>query len=392
MNDVLISGASVAGPALAHWLTRHGYSVTIVEKAPELRDGGYAVDFRGRAHLTVLRRMGILDQVHAARTGLGPFTLVNADGEPLVELPGDLFSGDIEILRGDLGRILYDLTKDRAEYRFGDSIAALEEDGDGVTVTFDSGPTRRFDLVIGADGLHSNVRRLAFGPEERFVRHLGLHTAVFSTGNLLGLDHAGLGHNAPGRVVGFYSARHDTEGRAVFFWGSPELEYDRYDTAAQKRILAERYADVGWVTPRLLAALDDAPDFYFDAVAQVRMDTWTRGRVALAGDAAHCPSPLSGMGTGLAMVGAYVLAGELVAAGGDHRVALPRYERVMRPYAQGCLRLGQGAANFMVPPNRLMNWFVRANYRVLPYLPWKGLMARAARNAAEGVDLPDHGL
>ncbi|AQZ68727.1 unnamed protein product [[Actinomadura] parvosata subsp. kistnae] len=389
-RDVLISGASVAGPALAYWLRRHGFNPTVVERAPALRDGGYAVDFRGRAHLTVLRRMGILQAVEQARTGMGSMWYVNDAGQPQAKLPADLFSGDVEILRGDLARILYDATRQGTEYVFGDSITSLTEDADGVSVTFERSAPRRFDLVVGADGLHSNTRRLAFGPEERFVRHLGVYCAIFTTANHLGLDHVGHAYRTGSRLVAMYSARHNAEAKAVFYFGSPLLDLDRRDVARQQDVLAEHFTGNGWQSDHLLREMRRAPDFYFDSVGQVRLDRWTRGRVALLGDAAYCPSSLSGMGTGLALVGAYVLAGELAAAGGDHRVAFARYEEELRAYAEGCLKMGDGVAKLMIPSSRLAASLLNRYYKIMPYLPGKNMAANIARKAAENITLRDY--
>ncbi|MFC5830558.1 FAD-dependent monooxygenase [Nonomuraea insulae] len=387
--DILISGASVAGPALAFWLNRYGHRTTIVERAPSLREGGYSVDFRGEAHLTVLRRMGVLDAIEQAQTNMGAMWNVNVDGKKLVAMPGDLFAGDVEILRGDLARILYDATRLSTEYVFDDSIASIDQDRDGVTVGFERGPTRRFDLVVGADGLHSNVRSLAFGPESAFVSHLGLYCAVFTTDNYLGLDHTGHAYNSPGRMVALYSARENTEAKALFWFGSPVLDYDRRDVAGQRELLARAFEGVGWEAPELLRRMRRADDFYFDSISQVRLDSWSRGRVVLLGDAAACPSPLSGMGTGLAMISAYVLAGEL-AAEPDHRAAFERYEREVRDYATGCQESAVGVAKFMVPENRFMAWFMNQNYRLLPYLPWKGMMAKSVRKTASAITLKDY--
>jgi 2-polyprenyl-6-methoxyphenol hydroxylase-like FAD-dependent oxidoreductase len=390
MKNILISGASIAGPALAHWLARYGFTVTVVENTPGFRDGGYAVDFRGEAHLTVLRRMGILDDVERAKTGMGAMAYVNKDGEPVAWMPADLFAGDVEILRGDLARILHDATRGTTEYVFGDSIAALDEDAGGVTVTFERSAPRRFDLVIGADGLHSNVRRLAFGPEERFVRGLGVHCAIFTVPNHLGLQYAGHVYRTGGQLASVYSARHNTEARAAFYFGSPDTDVHRRDLEGQQQILTERFAGTGWECDRLLAEMRHAPDFYFDSVGQVRMDAWSRGRAALLGDAAYCPSSLSGMGTGLAMVGAYVLAGELAAARGDHRVAFARYEDVMRDYAAGCQKMGDGVAKLMMPSSRAAVALLNRYYKLLPYLPGKNMAAKIGRRTAEAIALPDY--
>ncbi|MFD7913244.1 FAD-dependent monooxygenase [Streptomyces sp. NPDC059752] len=388
--SVLISGASVAGPALAHWLHRYGFTTTVVERAPALRDGGYAVDFRGKAHLSVLRGMGILEAVERARTGTGSMAYVNKAGKPQAKLPADLFAGDVEILRGDLARILYEATAPHTEYVFGDSVTSLTEDAEGVTVTFERGAPRRFDLVIGADGMRSTTRRLAFGPEERFVRHLGVHCAIFTTANRLGLDHTGQAYRTAGRLVAMYSARHNTEAKAVFYFASPLLDLDRREVARQQAVLAEQFAGNGWESDRLLEDMRCAPDFYFDSVGQVRMDSWSRGRVALLGDAAYCPSSLSGMGTGLALVGAYVLAGELAAARGDHRAAFARYEAELREYAAGCQKMGDGVARLMVPGSRLTATLLNRYYKVMPYLPGKDMAARIARRTAENITLRDY--
>ncbi|MFI6176507.1 FAD-dependent monooxygenase [Nonomuraea sp. NPDC051191] len=391
--DILISGASVAGPALALLLTRSGHRVTVVERAPALREGGYSVDFRGEAHMAVLRALGILADVERLQTHMGDMSYVNESGRKLASVPGDLFSGDVEILRGDLARILYDATKDRTEYVFGDSITSLAQDADGVTVTFERGATRRFDLVVGADGLHSNVRSLAFdAPEAAVTSHLGLYCAVFTLDNYLDLDHTGLLYSTPGKTVGLYSARNNTEAKAMFYFGSQPLEHDRRDVTRQKELLAEAYRGVGWETPTLLRKMWEADDFYFDSTSQVHLDSWSRGRVVLIGDAACCPSPLSGMGTGLALVGAYVLAGELAAAGGDHRAAFARYEQEVRGYATGCQKSAVGVSKFMVPESRLMAWFMNQNYKIMPYLPWKGMMAKSVRKTASAITLKDYGL
>ncbi|MFF2194126.1 FAD-dependent monooxygenase [Streptomyces sp. NPDC058157] len=389
-RTVLISGASVAGPALAFWLHRHGFVPTVVERAPALREGGYAVDFRGEAHLTVLRRMGILDELRAARTGTGSMSYVDSAGRPRAKLPADLFAGDLEVLRGDLARILHDATKEHTEYVFGDSVTSLTEDADGVHVTFERGAPRRFDLVVGADGLHSHTRGLVFGPEERFVRHLGVHCAVFTTANHLGLDRTGHAYRTAGRLVAVYSARGNTEAKAVFYFASPRLDLDRHDVAGQQELLTERFAGNGWQSDHLLEQMRHAPDFHFDSVGQVCMDGWSRGRVVLLGDAAYSPSSLSGMGSGLALVGAYVLAGELAAARGDHRTAFTRYEREMRGYAEGCRKMGDGVAKLMVPGSRLLAGLLNRYYKVMPYLPGKEMAAKIARRAAENITLRDY--
>src|ERR1700691_3405969 len=205
-RDILISGASVAGPALAWWLARHGLRPGIVERSGQLRGGGYAVDFRGEVHLRVLAQMGLLEQVRARQTHLSSLSYVDDRGQPVASMPAVFFAGDVEILRGDLAEILYQATRDGTQYIFGDSVTSLDQDPDGVRVTFEHAAPRTFDLVIGADGVHSNIRRLAFGPEDGFARDLGLYASIFSTPNFAGLDRAGVMYSVPGRTAGLFAA------------------------------------------------------------------------------------------------------------------------------------------------------------------------------------------
>ncbi|WNG50523.1 FAD-dependent oxidoreductase [Archangium minus] len=388
-RNILISGASIAGPALAYWLSRHGFNPTVVERAPALRDGGYAVDFRG-ASMQALERMGLLGEVRRAQTHMGAVTFVNGDNKPVASLPSEFMSGEVEILRGDLARILYEASRQGTEYLFGDSITSLTQDEQGVRVTFQHAPPRTFALVVGADGLHSNVRALAFGDESRFVHDLGYYVSIFTAPNLLNLDYAGRFYTEPGRTVGVYSARQNTESKVMLVFASPPLKYDRHDSARQKQLLANAFAGTGWETSRILEAMWDTPDFYFDSISQVRMDSWSNGRTVLLGDAAYCASPLSGMGTGMAVVGAYVLAGELAAAAGDHRTAFARYEEQMRSYVQQCQKQGQDGGDFFVPQSRAMIWFRNQLYRSMSWVPWKGLIARMAMRAGNAISLKEY--
>lgn len=337
MTTVLISGGGLAGPALAHRLRRHGFAPTIVERAPGLRPGGQAIDVRGVA-LDVVGRMGLLERVRAARTRLWGMSVLDGEGNEIhrsteqVLSSGRLDSDDVEILREDLVRFLYELTADEVEYLHDDSITALEETGSGIHVTFERGPAREFDLVIGADGLYSNVRRLAFGPHEGFLHHLDAHLAVFTADNFLGLEDWEIYAKDAGIAYVVYPARENRELRVTFGFESGPLDIDHRDVDAQRRLVAERMELCGWQREPMLKALADADDFHFSAMAQVRMDHWSRGRVALLGDAGYCGSPLTGQGTSLALVGAYVLAEELARAGGDHVAGFAGYERRMRPF------------------------------------------------------------
>ncbi|MFC8230954.1 FAD-dependent monooxygenase [Streptomyces sp. NPDC057287] len=334
MRTVLISGGGIAGPALAYWLRRHGFGVTVVERGPGLRPGGQAVDVRGVA-LDVIERMGLLDEARRVRTRMRGMSVLDPEGKEIersteVALSsGRLDSDDIELLREDLVRMVHERTRADVDYLFGDTITALDEDGTGVRVDFAHAPSRTFDLVIGADGLHSTVRRLAFGPEERFAHHLGSYLSVFSADNFLALEDWQVWMRDGDAGFGIMAVRDNTELRVAFGFESGPLARD---AGALRRIITERLASLRWEGPRLAEAARNAPDFYCDAMAQIRMDRWSQGRVALLGDAGYCPSPLSGQGTSLALVGGHVLADCLARTPGDHTAAFARYEERMRPF------------------------------------------------------------
>jgi 2-polyprenyl-6-methoxyphenol hydroxylase-like FAD-dependent oxidoreductase len=388
-KSVLISGASVAGPALAYWLRRYGFTPTVVERAPAPRPGGYAVDFRGAA-MTALRRMGILDAVRARATNLGDLTYFAGDGRRVARLPSVALSGELEILRGDLVAILYDLTRHDVEYLFDDTITSLHQDASGVHVTFESAPPRRFDLVVGADGLHSTVRRLTFGEEPAHTKDLGLYGTVFTAPNHLGLDRVAHFYNVPGKVAGMYSARDNSAAKVLMYFASEPLPYDRHDVDAQKRLVAEAFAGVGWEVPRMIDAIWPATDLFFDRISQIRLDRHHHGRIALVGDAGYCASPLSGMGTSLALVGAHVLAGELAFAGGDPAVAFPRYESELAPYIKACQDQAIGGGKWFVPGSRSWLWFRNLNLRLMNLMPGDGIVAKIALKAANTITLKEY--
>ncbi|MFF4619271.1 FAD-dependent monooxygenase [Nonomuraea jabiensis] len=329
---VLISGASVGGPVLAYWLRRHGYETTLVERAPAPRKGGQAIDIRGAA-LDVVAKMGVIEQIRALRTTMRGMSMVDGDGNELMRSYEETVSGgrfdspDIEIMRDDLTAIL--TSASGAEYVYGDSIATLDQDADGVDVTFESGGRGRYDYVFGADGLHSNVRRLTFGPEAQFLDHLGMYVSIFTADNFLGLDHWQTWFREGDTGGALFSDRDTAVMRVNLGFGAGPIDYDHRDVEQQKRLIQEHCSGLRWEVPKLLEAMWKADDFYFDAMAQVRMERWSKGRVALVGDAGYCASPLSGQGTSLALVGAYVLAQDL---GRDPIGAFDRYEERMRPF------------------------------------------------------------
>ncbi|MFI6484272.1 FAD-dependent monooxygenase [Nonomuraea sp. NPDC050663] len=389
MTNILISGASIAGTTLAYWLREYGFTPTVVERASEVREGGYKVDIRGAA-LDVVERMGLLERIRSLRTDVRTGSVVDGAGRQVASMDGDSFGGrvhqDAELHRGDLTRLLHEATSG-VEYIFGDSIASI----DGTRVTFDSGLVRHFDLVVGADGLHSNTRALAFGPEDRYVRDMGYNVSIFSVPNHLGLDREELTYVGPGRTALLYSTRQDAGAKAMFLWQSDDKARER---AEQQRTLAAAYTGSGWEVPRLLEGMADAPDFYYDSLSQVRMDSWHAGRVALIGDAAYCASPASGQGTSLALVGAYVLAGELKRAAGDHTAAFPAYEARMRPFVEANQALGTGNIKRMVMATPFQVRMSMIMLRVVNLLPGKDrIMAKVVEpihRAATAIDLPSY--
>ncbi|NBE95324.1 FAD-dependent oxidoreductase [Nonomuraea sp. KC401] len=388
---VLISGASVAGPALAYWLTRYGFQVTVVERAPALRKaGGHAIDLF-RPAMDIVEQMGVLEQVQAGRTGTDLLTMyregharpVNVDARRVFSAVSDRH---IEIMRDDLSEIFYDATRHDVGYVFGDSIASIS---DGGEVVFDSGRSGAYDLVIGADGLHSNVRRLVFGPESRFTEWIGAYLAVASVPDHLGLDGRMEGLVGVGRMAALYGAAHLADARALFLFRTPRpLDCHHRDVARQKEWLRAHFADAGWEVPRLLKELDRTEAFYFDSITQLRLDTWSRGRVTLVGDAGYCPGPAVGGSTSLAVVGAYILAGELAAHGGDHTRAFPAYEAEIGAYVRRSRTFAVTAARNLVPGSRFQLWALAQGARLVNHLP--AAVTRAVSKAgAKGVRLHD---
>lgn len=347
-RTVLISGASIAGPALAFWLNRHGYAVTVVEKAPTPRSGGYPIDVRGTA-LEVVRRMGILPRLRDAHINSRRITFLDADGGTVASVNPHTVVGsdagqDLEVRRGDLTDALYAAVRDDVEFLFDDSIDILDQSGHGVDVTFRGGGRRTFDMVFGADGLHSRTRELLFGPGERFHRYLGYCFAVFTMRNTFNLSHEIMMWNTPGRAAALYAVEDTAEVHAFLNFAHPEPPFDAIrDPAAQRGLVASTFADAGWEVPGMVAAMHDADDLFCDVVSQVRMPRWSRGRVALVGDAAYAPSFLTGQGSSLALVGAYMLAASL--ADRDAAAGFAAYEHSTREFVtanQG--QIGKGDA------------------------------------------------
>ena len=353
-RKILISGAGAAGQSVAYWLCRFGFAPTIIERAKAPRNGGFAVDLRGSA-VRVADRMGILAELRRVRVRMREIAFVDKDGSLIAKMDGNFGAGegeagDVEVLREDLNNVLQAAVSQEAEYIYDETITAIDEDANGVWVTLKNGGRRRFDLVIGADGQHSNVRALVFGPESNFSRPLGYYASVFTIENILNLDRQWLHFNMPGRHVGVLQYGQDKHTRAMFVFASPPIKYDRSDVKVQKAIIENVYqSETSWCVQDLLRELHHADDLYFDDVTQIRMARWHNGRTVLLGDAGYAPTLITGQGTSLALVGGYVLAGELKQAGGNYSVAFTRYEEAMRDYVTQNQGIAFGAHELRIP-------------------------------------------
>ncbi|MFJ7276732.1 FAD-dependent monooxygenase [Kitasatospora sp. NPDC098663] len=389
-RKVLISGASIAGPALAYWLDRYGFDVTIVERSSALRGGGYAVDIRGAAR-EVVDRMGLLPRLREAHVDTRRLSFVAADGAPICSVAPETVTGgaaglDLEVRRGDLASALYAPLRHRIEFLFGDSIATLDDRADRVDVTFDSGAHRTFDLVIGTDGLHSNTRGLVFGPEDAFHRYLGHVFAGFTLANDLGITHEAITWNTPGRAAVLYAHEPADRVHGFLVLKREDIPFDAFrDPQAQRELVAAAFPEHSWHIPRLVHAMREADDLFFDVVSQIHMPTWSRGRVALAGDAAHATSFLSGQGSSVSLVGAYLLAGEL-ASHADHTAAFAAYERKARPFVERNQALATSGGTDLIPGTQDLLDARNAALRAAP-ADLAGTGKRAAHN---DVILPDY--
>jgi 2-polyprenyl-6-methoxyphenol hydroxylase-like FAD-dependent oxidoreductase len=347
----LISGAGVGGPTLAYWLARGGYAVTVVERAGDLRSSGAPVDVRGEAS-DVVERMGVLPALRASSTVAKHLRIVDGAGRQVARIPLEGVQGAdgrwVELPRGELAANLYRAARDDAEFVFGDGVAALAQDPDGVDVTFERGAPRRFDVVIGADGLHSAVRRLAFGPDADVLRHMGLYVAtVFFDDEEPDPSGDVLLYNRPGLALGVHPGV-GRPGAALMFRSPPVPGFDHRDSAQHKRLVIDAYAGGGWRTAEVLERVRETDDLYCDAAAAVRLPSWSRGRIGLLGDASSAASFL-GDGSSLAIVGADTLAAELTADPGDPAAALRRYETRHRKRTDPIRWQAEVGARLMIP-------------------------------------------
>lgn len=360
-KNILISGAGIAGLTLAYWLKKFGFAPTVVECSTKLREGGYAVDFWG-AGFDVAERMDIVPALRRANLNMSELSFVDESGkrrggldyQQLIKL---MNNRAVTLLRSDLSKAIYDQLDKNVEVVFGDSIKKIDQDKDAVSVTFERGNVRSFNLVVGAGGLHSNVRKLIFGNEQQFEKYYGFYTSSFTIDGRLFKDRSFLAYNVPGKQVAIYSVDKNKAATFFIFTSPQKLAYDYHDIKKQKEILRDQFEDTKWRCSELLAGMDTAPDFYFDVVSQIQMDHWSKGRVTLVGDAGYCPSLLSGQGSTLAMVGAYILAGELKEANGDYITAFKNYENIFKPFMQRKQKIAQNFAKSLVPKSKLGIWW-----------------------------------
>lgn len=393
-GKILITGASVAGPTLAYWLARQGMDVTVVERAAQFRDGGQTIDVRG-AGKVVAQRMGLESAIRSKTTHENGIKFVDERNRTKAEVGVDAYDGngpiaELEILRGELAKLLIEHSREKVEYRFGDSIASLEEQTGGVLVRFEQGSVAVFDLVIGAEGVGSRTRKMVFGDEVK-RRSFDLYTAYFTIPRSPGDEGQMRWFNAPGGLC--VCLRPDNLGttRALLSFQEPPRGYEKLPPAQQKTLLREKFQGLGWETPRILAALDDTPDLYFDQISQVKMEHWSKGRVALVGDAAYCASPISGMGTSLGMCGAYILAGEL-GRHDSHTEAFAAYEKIMRPYVHQAQDVPKFAPRLASPHSRAGIALGHAMLRMAGMPIFKPLLAKFLAPKANAIELPDYGI
>lgn len=333
---ILVIGAGIAGPTICYWLKKFGFSLTLIEKSACIRKGGQALDVRGVA-TSIAKKMGIYEQICDMRTRIECGRYVDTAGNVLHEEHGESFGfrqdDEVEILRGDLIEILMNTITD-VPCHFNQFVTSLQQDDNGVVVHFKDGRADPYDIVIAADGIHSATRRMVFDDSEYEIINLGAYLSTFTIPNYLGLNHTELECETSNKLITINSDNNKKIARAGFMFISEHcLEMSR-DEQAQKKFLHEHFDDFGWEAKNILKRMPASNDFYFDSISQVKMDQWTKGRIALLGDAGYCPSPLSGQGNNLALVGAYILAGELKAANGNYTQAFGRYNKLLHPFVQ----------------------------------------------------------
>ena len=392
-QTVLISGIGIAGATLAYWLSQFGFAPTLVERAAQPRTGGYIIDFWGRGY-DIAERMGLVPGLRAEGYDVRELRIVNAKGKRVggfgVDVFRELTDGRyVSIARAELARLIYRKIEGSAETIFGDGIVGIAPDEAGVHVEFAHAPPRRFDLVIGADGLHSAVRKLVFGSHDQFEKFLGYYVAAFEVDGYPNRDErVYVSYEIPGKQVARFAMREDRTLFLLVFATDRPLPIAPHDAPSQKARLHAEFDRAGWECRQILAALDDCDDVYFNSVSQIRMNTWSRGRVALVGDAAFCPSLLAGQGSALAMIGAYVLAGELAAADGQWQTAFGRYEHLLLPFLAAKQKAAEQFARSFAPRTQF-GLFVRNQVTKALAIPFVANLT-LGQLIHDAIDLPNY--
>jgi len=368
-KNILISGAGIAGTTLAFWLKKFGFNPTIIESSPELRKSGYAIDFMGAGY-DVAEKMEIISALKEVDINFSKLIFVDNNnkekGSMNYEKIKKFLNGRaFTLLRSDLAKVIYQSLDKDVEIIFGDTITQINHNEKEVSVTFKSGKARNFDLLVGADGLHSNVRNLVFGNETQFEKFFGYYTSSFTIDNFSLGDNAFSMYNVPCKQVAVYS-KGKTQTTTFFIFTSPEkLSYQYHDVEKQKQILKTVFENSGWKCPELLSQIGSTTDFYFDTVSQIKMDNWHKGRITLVGDAGYCPSLLSGKGSTLAMVGAYILAGELKQAKGDYKTAFEQYEMMFKPFMEKKQKAARSFAKSFIPKSNFGIWLRNKVFKLM---------------------------
>jgi len=381
---ILICGGGIAGNAVALQLLRAGIRTTVVERSPAPRPGGQAVDLRGPSR-EIAERMGLMPGIRDRVLHERGMSCVDERGREFARMPKEMFDGkgmvaDIEITRGDLNQVLLEAIDGAGreiDYRYGAWVEEIHQDETGVEVRFATGATERFDLVIGADGVHSATRRIAFGPEEDFSTFLGGYMAFFTMATPASVEPSWFNmHTVPSAAVAIRTDHDPTTSKAIITLRTSAEPALRRDLAAQQRLIHDLLGEAGWETPAVLDAMASTPDFYFDELARVTMPCFSRGRVTLLGDAGYCGSPLTGQGTAMALLGAYVLAGEIAATPDDPASALRRYEAEVRPCLAKAQKLPGGGITTMLPTTRFGVRVGRISMKVMTSKPMRPLMMK----------------
>jgi len=359
-KNILISGAGIGGVSLAFWLKKFGFTPTIVELSPKLREGGYAIDFMG-AGFDVAEKMGLVPALENADINISKLVFVDENNHEkgsmnYQKIKKLMNNRALTLLRSDLAKVIYNSLDNEVEIIFGDTINKITQDDEKVNVIFRSGLTRSFDLLLGADGLHSNVRNLIFGSEQQFEKYYGYYTSSFMIDNFSYKGRAFSTFNVPFKQVAIYSYGKNRTATFFIFTSPEKLIYDHNDIEKQKQFLKNEFMNAGWKCPEILSKIDATSDFYFDSISQIKMENWSKGRITLVGDAGYCPSLLSGKGSTLAMVGAYILAGELKLAKGKYKTAFRQYENIFKPFMEKKQKAAKSFAKSFVPKSNFGIW------------------------------------